>query len=387
MFLARSRSTATPTPAKADPDAIFADDWDIICNDTDPSEFAKLRRFREALRSKDDHPACRIFPLTSDPYTLLRQLRSCALDVERATRWYGDVYLEWRSKIDFDGKLRAWREEYAAGRSRRAVVIREYLSVREICPDKYGVPMLLCRVGVLDTTGLIREAGEEAILMQWLNFMERASEHLLQASRRLRRVVPGQVWIGDIGNNPYVPDWTSRMTVGAYGVADVLKVMKYPVTMRKVLIIRTGYLVQNLWAVLFYPLLRTVCSQNALSNVHVCGSYASSWRASLLDEMGTAAHTLPEFLVSDSRRACEAAEPVGGMIPAATEVSVEAAPEREVHAVGTAPGAAEEPSSSSAAAAHEADVVNAPGGGWNSEAGDVEEDIYGHVLLSLFGLP
>lgn len=299
-----------------DPDAEFADDWDIVRGDTDAAEFEKLKRFREALRDKDDHPACRHSPLTSDPYTLLRQLRSQALDVDSAARWYKDVYLEWRTQINYDDRMAAWREEYAAGQSRRAVVMRDYCPVKEICPDKYGVPMLLVRVGVLDTTGVVREAGDEAILMFWLSFMERGSEHLIQASRRLRKVVPGQVWIGDFGNTPYVPDWTSRMTLGGKGVVDVLKTYKYPVTMRKVLIIRTGLVVQNLWKVVFYPVFRTVCSKTSLANVHVRGSYPSSWRASLLSEMGDALNTLPEFLVSDDTVACEAAEPVGGLVPA-----------------------------------------------------------------------
>lgn len=307
--------------AKADPDAEFIDDWDIVRDDIAPSEFEKLRSLREALRSLDDHPACRTVPRCANPYVLLRQLRSSG-GVEKAARFIGGSHLDWCQRVDLDASLKAWREEYARGRTRRARVMREYMSLEESCPDKYGVPILLCRAGVLDTAGVLREAGPHAILMHWMHFTERASEHLTQACRRHRKVVPGQLWLADLDNNPHVPDWSTRLSFGAYGLVGILKDLKYPVVLRKVIAIRTGFFVQSLWWGVVHPILKSVSSGAALSNVHVCGSCVSSWKEQLCAEVDENSPAVPAFLFSDSAEACAAATPAGGLIPEATEADM-----------------------------------------------------------------
>merc|ERR1719265_2163809 len=114
------------------------------------------------------------------------------------------------------------------------------------------------------------------------------------------------------------------MTSGVCALAEILKTAVYPICMRKVMVIRAGFVVQGLWKGAIHPVLKTVCSGVSLSKVHVCGSYACSWKELLCAEVGEANPTLPAFLTSDSSEACAAATPAGGLVPAATDADVAA---------------------------------------------------------------
>merc|ERR1719265_1567796 len=114
------------------------------------------------------------------------------------------------------------------------------------------------------------------------------------------------------------------MTSGVCALAEILKTAVYPICMRKVMVIRAGFVVQGLWKGAIHPVLKTICSGVSLSRVHVCGSYASSWKALLCAEVGEENTALPAFLVSDSANACAAAAPAGGLVPAATDANMAA---------------------------------------------------------------
>lgn len=292
----------------------FAEDWAILREDIDPADFEQLKLFREALRCKDEHAACKQYPAITDPYVLLRTLIAFDFDVQAAAAWYGGEYLDWRESMDLVNRLSAWRAELAEGRSRRAALMRDHFAVTDVCNDAYGIPIVLYRFGVMDMSGLVREVGSDAIIMQWLHFAEHASERLSECCRKHRKFIPGQIHIYDVGDYPQqVPDWSTRMWYGGMAFLEALKPIKYPNVVRKTFAIRSSFAVRNLYRLL-YPALRVIISQQTLDRLRFYGQSASDWEAELRAELD-ASQTLPDFLVSESEAAFAAAEPTGGFLP------------------------------------------------------------------------
>lgn len=305
-------------------DAAFAADWDALACQLTPEELARLREFREALRNSDEHLACRKKALTSDPILLLRVLRSYAGDVKEATQNHG-TYLDWRLKIQLDERVEQWRAELEEGRSRRVVLIQDYFAVTEMCPDKFGVPVLLFRWGVMDMAGILREVGREAVQLHWLHLCERASDQISSASRRTGTVIAGQVHVYDFGDYPQVPDWSSRMWQGVMQMSDVMRDINYPNVMRKLFLIRSAWTIRSLYR-MSYPILLSVANPSTLALVHVYGQSASEWIAELREELEPE-QELQEFLVCDSEFAFAAAEPSGGIVPEGAALAFDASGE------------------------------------------------------------
>ncbi|OLQ09559.1 SEC14-like protein 5 [Symbiodinium microadriaticum] len=315
-------STVSPTPGAAispswdrmssrvphDPEHEL--EWSIVADSVDEDELFKLRELHQVLQDCELHPICRRKPLHRQAQTLLRFLRARDGDVLKAERMFRDM-LEWRHTFDVDGKVHSWRRELERHRTRRARLCKRFAIEEQICNDKHGIPVRLLRLGVADSAGMIREFGQEAILVDSLSKLEWTHEQIRKAMFRCRKLIRGQIQILDVGDYGDVPNWTGRMWNNLRLGPDIYKVFdgNYPETVRKVFIIRTGSLVHH-----GYTLVQRLLPQRTKRKLKLYGPKAAEWVSELRAELSDQ-QELPEFLLCDSEKAFRAATPRGGVVP------------------------------------------------------------------------
>ncbi|CAE7513587.1 sec14l1 [Symbiodinium microadriaticum] len=131
--------------------------------------------------------------------------------------------LEWRHTFDVDGKVHSWRRELERHRTRRARLCKRFAIEEQICNDKHGIPVRLLRLGVADSAGMIREFGQEAILVDSLSKLEWTHEQIRKAMFRCRKLIRGQIQILDVGDYGDVPNWTGSLGLHSCLAAFVLR--------------------------------------------------------------------------------------------------------------------------------------------------------------------
>ncbi|CAE6955495.1 sec14l1 [Symbiodinium natans] len=227
-----------------------------------------------------------------------------------AERMFRDM-LEWRHDFDVEGKVHSWRREMERHRTRRARLCKRFAIEEQICNDKYGIPVRLLRLGVADSAGMIREFGQEAVLVDSLSKLEWTHEQIRNAMFRCRKLFRGQIQILDVGDYGDVPNWTGRMWNNLRLGPDIYKVFdgNYPETVRKVFIIRTSSLVHH-----GYTLVQRLLPQRTKRKLKLFGPKAAEWVHELRAELPEK-QELPEFLRCDSEQAFRAATPRGGVVP------------------------------------------------------------------------
>lgn len=288
------------------------EEWEIVGDSIDPQELRSLHALRDAVRDCDNHAACRRKPLSRQAQTLLRFLRGREGNVSNAEVMFRKT-LEWRASFMVDEKVELWRGELAEARTPRSELLQRYGCHVEMCPDLYGVPVSLMRVGVADLAGIVREVGRDVLLIHSLSLMEKTHDELRNAMFRERRVLRGQVQIIDIGDyKEHGPGaWWTRMQQGLKEGPPIFKVFddNYPETARKVFLIRLGTLATGM-----YRVVRPIVPARTQRKLRFFGGKAADWVEELKAEVP---HTeeLPLFLQEDTSEAFAAAEPRGGLVP------------------------------------------------------------------------
>lgn len=300
--------------------AFESEEWSIVSRNIDPEEQDRLRALRYEVRELDYHEACHKRRHSAEAQTLLRFLRARDGDVVQAAEMF-EKMLDWRISFQLEEKVEKWNKEYAAMITKNAELIRTYGTTDEICRDKFGVPVTIFRLGVSDVTGMIREVGDETLLVRCLALLESIHTELRSAIFRHGTMVRGQLQIIDVGDyGQYgVPNWWTRM-LGTlqYGIKLYPYLDNYyPETARKVFIIRMGVqsheLSQHCW-----PLI----ADRTREKMRLCGPYSATWVTELRQEL-LDGQVLPAFLTSDTDAAFAAAEPKGGIVPVCAEELME----------------------------------------------------------------
>mmetsp|Transcript_16620 Transcript_16620/g.31427 ORF Transcript_16620/g.31427 Transcript_16620/m.31427 type:complete len:424 (-) Transcript_16620:148-1419(-) len=285
-------------------------EWSIVADSIEEEELFKIREMHQILQDCELHPTCRRRPLHRQAQTLLRFLRARDGDVLKAERMFRDM-LEWRHDFDVEGKVHSWRRELERNRTRRARLCKRFGIEEQICNDKYGIPVRLIRLGVADSAGMIREFGQEAVLVDSLSKLEWTHEQIRKAMFKHRKLIRGQLQILDVGDYGDVPNWTGRMWNNLRLGPDIYKVFdgNYPETVRKVFIVRTSSLVHH-----GYVLVQKLLPQRTKRKLKLFGPKAAEWVPELRSELQEQ-QELPEFLLCDSERAFRSATPRGGVVP------------------------------------------------------------------------
>jgi len=287
-------------------------EWDIIAKSIQPEELERLRTFRRRVMDCDTHPACIERMLSCQPQTLLRFLRGRDGDLDKAEAMFR-ASLNWRCSFQVDQKVRAWQQELTEGKSPKARVVLRYGFDGQPCLDQYGVPVWLMRLGAGDPAGLVRELGEEAVLIERLSKMEAMHAELRKAMFRNSTLIRGCVQVIDVGDyrEQGIPNWWSRMFDGFKLGRDSFRIFEanYPETTRKIFFVRMGQVTHSI-----YKLALPIIPPRTKQKMRFFGAKAESWRQELQDEL-LAGEVLPPFLRTNTSEAFAAATPKGGIVP------------------------------------------------------------------------
>lgn len=294
-------------------------EWAIIKESIEPLELERLEAFAMRVKDCGTHAACQRRPLHRQAQTLLRFLRGREGDVQAAEVMFR-ASLDWRRDFGVEEKVSQWHKEQTEQRTWRARLILAYSTDAEICKDRHGVPVWLMRMSVSDPAGMLRELGQETLLLSSLARMEAMHSHLRHAMFQTGRLVRGCVQVIDVGDygRHGVPNWFKRMWDGYRVGRGAFKIfdLNYPETTRKVFIIRMGPITSRI-----YKAILPLVPERTRVKVRMFNSQAASWRQELIDELPPEPQ-LPEFLVSDGDYAFATARPVGGLVPVGGEIPV-----------------------------------------------------------------
>lgn len=317
LSLGGKRSQASPSSPQADAKDIPKDlehqlEWSIVAHGIEQDELKRLCELHGKLQDLEGHPGCKAQPFHRQAQTLLRFLRARDGNVEQAEVMFRNM-VNWRQRFRVDEKVQAWRDEMKRFRSRRSHLLKQYAVDVEMCVDKHGIPVRLIRLSVADAAGSWRELGEEALLLESLHQLERTHAQIRKAMFEHQILIRGQVQIIDVGDyGQYgVPNWANRMWAALANGKDMYKIFdaNFPETVRKVFIIRTGYLTNTIWRMVL-PLV----PPRTKKKLRLFGYRAEDWLSELRDELRPG-EVLQDFLSSDTAEAYASAEPKGGIIP------------------------------------------------------------------------
>eukprot|EP00428_Durinskia_dybowskii_P025889 CAMPEP_0170234210 /NCGR_PEP_ID=MMETSP0116_2-20130129/16851_1 /TAXON_ID=400756 /ORGANISM="Durinskia baltica, Strain CSIRO CS-38" /LENGTH=416 /DNA_ID=CAMNT_0010485005 /DNA_START=18 /DNA_END=1265 /DNA_ORIENTATION=- len=290
-------------------------EWEIVSASISQAECHGLHELRDSLQDLGSHPSCAQHPLHRQAQTLIRFLRGRDGDVRKADAMFR-ASMDWRHEFQVEAKIQQWRAELSAGATPRSRLFTAYGSDAEICLDKFGVPMWLMRLSVSDPAGMLREVGQDALLVNSIAKIEGMHSHLRRAMFREGKLIRGCVQIIDVGDYGDVPNWWSRMWA-TYNIGrPAFKVFdsNYPETTRKVFIVRMGSVTTSI-----YKLVKPIIPPRTNDKMRIFGHAAVAWADELRGEVPEDVD-LPQFLCSDDAEALRVARPVGGMIPLGGDV-------------------------------------------------------------------
>jgi len=312
VLLKQPRQLAdTPWVAPADP---LEAEWAAVRRTVKPEEFAKLRELRSLVQAKglDAHGACTgpgTAPLANKAGTLLRFLRARGGKPEAALAQLCEA-LDWRRDYQIDRKLKEWRSEWASNGSARVRILRKYGYIGLLGKCREGLPVYVQRECQADIGGIVREAGEEALLLYMLSIIE---DQLEQADKRMLNTgscINSFVEIHDIGNYGLVPSYLPRgfQSVPFYKANAPIFDKVYPERVRVCFLVRCPAAFNIIW-----KLVTPLIPEHTKHKIRLKGYDAKSW----LQEMEALLppDSIPAWLRCDDTYVIEQATPFGGIVP------------------------------------------------------------------------
>jgi len=292
-----------------DPD--LAAEWRAVQRSVNSEELQRLRDFRLAVEGMglDSHPACARTPYSQRAATLLRFLRARQGDSVKARALFAEA-LDWRRDYDIDRKLKEWRAEWAASSSQRVRLVQAHDFVGNLGRDREGMPVYLYRFSQGDPGGIVREAGEETLLLHMVNALETSFEEAQARMLQTGRLINGFVEVYDVGNYGIVGGYLPRAmaAIGPYSKFAPIFDKVYPERIRLVFLVRAPQAFSIIWR-LAQPLVPPATK----AKIRLRGFRAATW----LEEMEAALPTesIPLWLRIDDPAEFKKAKPFGGFVP------------------------------------------------------------------------
>ncbi|XP_072514026.1 SEC14-like protein 5 [Salminus brasiliensis] len=286
-------------PSSTDPaeaDKLDADYIERFLGQLTPMQESCLIQLRASLQQthrgkipKDEH--------------ILRFLRARDFNLEKARDMLYQS-LSWRTEFQVDSILDSWAPP---------TCLQEYYAGGWHHQDQEGRPLYILRLGHMDTKGLVKALGEEALLRHVLSINEEGQKRCEENTKIFGRPIMSWTCLVDL-------EGLSMRHLWRPGVKALLRIIEvveanYPETLGRLLIVRAPRVFPVLWT-LVSPFINENTRQKFL--VYSGSNYLGS--GGLVDYIHS--EIIPDFLGGD----CLCRVPEGGQVPKSyyqTEVELE----------------------------------------------------------------
>ncbi|CAI5674835.1 unnamed protein product [Oreochromis niloticus] len=223
---------------------------------------------------------------------VLRFLRARDFNLDKAREFLCQS-LTWRRQHQVDFLLDTWK---------RPQLLQDYYSGGWHHHDKDGRPLYILRLGQMDTKGLVRALGEEALLRQVLSINEEGLRRCEENTRVFGRPISSWTCLVDL-------DGLNMRHLWRPGIKALLRIIEiveanYPETLGRLLILRAPRVFPVLWT-LVSPLI----DENTRKKFLVYAGNDYQGPGGLVDYIDR--EIIPDFLQGD----CMCDIPEGGMVP------------------------------------------------------------------------
>nr|XP_051692264.1 SEC14-like protein 5 isoform X3 [Oryctolagus cuniculus] len=223
---------------------------------------------------------------------LLRFLRARDFHLDKAREMLCQS-LSWRKQHQVDVLLETWRPP---------ALLQEFYAGGWHYQDVDGRPLYILRLGQMDTKGLMKAVGEEALLQHVLSINEEAQKRCERNSRQLGRPISSWTCLLDL-------DGLNMRHLWRPGVKALLRMIEvveanYPETLGRLLIVRAPRVFPVLWT-----LISPFINENTRRKFLVHSGRDCQGPGGLVDYLDR--DVIPDFLGGESL--CNV--PEGGLVP------------------------------------------------------------------------
>ncbi|XP_069502154.1 SEC14-like protein 5 isoform X2 [Ambystoma mexicanum] len=223
---------------------------------------------------------------------ILRFLRARDFNMEKAREMLCQS-LTWRKQHQVDDILQSWSAP---------AVLQEYYAGGWHYHDKDGRPLYILRLGQMDTKGLVKAVGEEAMLRHVLSINEEGQKRCEESTHRFARPIWSWTCLVDLEGLNMRHLWRP-------GVKTLLRIIEvveanYPETLGKLLIVRAPRVFPVLWT-----LVSPFINENTRKKFLIYSSNNGPGPGGLLDYLEK--EVIPDFLGGE----CVCSIPEGGLVP------------------------------------------------------------------------
>jgi len=307
-------------------------EWKAVERTISPAEFKKVLDFRQLVSAArlDEHGACcgpLSAPHSRQASTLLRYVRARSGDLDAALELFKGA-LDWRLEYNLDAKLKTWDVEWKQGTSPRVQILKKYTHIMDIGKDFYGLPVYLHRDSQSDLGGIVREVGNEALLLHLIHAIE---DQFSQARARMLRTghaISNFIEIHDTGNYGVVPGYLAR----GFGAATFFKKYApvfdhvYPERVRICYLVRMPTTFAAIWSI-FSPMV----PPETKKKLRLKGQASSTWIDDMQENMP--GEIIPTFLRCEDKQVYREAVPFAGFVPEGIRAELEQ--EQQWHSINT----------------------------------------------------
>ncbi|XP_006003094.1 SEC14-like protein 5 isoform X1 [Latimeria chalumnae] len=282
-------------PTSADADKLDAEYIERYLGQLTPMQESCLIQLRQWLqethKGKSESGEWKPEKIPRDEH-ILRFLQARDFNIEKAREMLCQS-LTWRKQYQVDYILELWRPP---------PVLEEYYAGGWHYNDKDGQPLYLLRLGQMDTKGLVKAVGEEALLRHVLSINEEGQKRCEENTKLFGRPITSWSCLVDL-------DGLNMRHLWRPGVKALLRIIEvveanYPETLGRLLIVRAPRVFPVLWT-LVSPFINDNTRQKFL--IYSGNNYQGP--GGLVDYLDK--ETIPDFLGGES--VCNVSE--GGLVP------------------------------------------------------------------------
>lgn len=286
-------------------------EWQAVARSITQEELAQLWELRRLVEAMgfDRHEACSVTPHSRRAGTLLRFLRARLGKIAAAAALLREA-LDWRQEYDIDRRLKEWRVEWADGCSARVRVLQKYDFMATVGKDREGLPVMLSRHSQADLGGLMREIGDEPLLLRMVSILEDCFAEAQAIMLKTGRFLCSFIEIADTGKYDLVPKYVNR----GFGAISFYKKYQsvfekvYPERIRVCFVVRAPAAFSVIWR-----LAQPMIPEATKHKIRFKGFASATWVEEMKELMPE--QTVPAFLCSDDTELLHHAEPWGGIVP------------------------------------------------------------------------